>query len=425
MRAHLAVALAVLLLLPLAPHAQSGRRSSPGEAKKNDSTKPPDTKTPAPTPTVEQSDTPTVSEEVEDDGDAIKVETNLVTVPVIVSDREGRYVSDIRQEEFAVTEDGAEQSIAFFATVNEPFHVVLMLDTSASTTVEKLRQVQDAAIAFAGQLQAGDLLKVISFDDEVRDLCDFTGDRALLASAIRSTRPGKGTRLYDAFDLAFRALRRVKGRKAIVMLTDGVDWHSDRRTYDDNRRSIEESDVVVYPVRFDTREETERLAREQQRGGKSVDLGTIFGGKIPGMPEGTIVVNPRGGGRTDPRDSTGDPSRDASRNGIPGGTFPDATARRPDEGDESIRALMDRIYKLADDYLNEMTRTSGGTLVRADNTAALPRAFSQIADELRTQYSLGYYPTNAARDDKYRKIRVRAARKGVAVRTRPGYRARK
>lgn len=420
-----ALTLAVVLLPAYAPRAraQAGRRAPQVGNEKATPQKTTDAKPPAPTPTVETVDA------VEDDEDeAVKVETNLVTVPVIVSDHAGRYVADVKQEEFAVSEDGAEQKVAFFATVSAPFHVVLMIDTSASTTVEKLRQVQDAAIGFVGRLQTDDRMKVVSFDDEVRDLSvDFTGDRDALVAAIRATRPGKGTRLYDAFDTAFRALRRVKGRKAIVMLTDGVDWHSDRRTYEDNRRAIEESDVVVYPVRFDTRAETEQLARAQERGGQTVDLGTIFGKQIPGLPGGTVVVQPRGGGRTgtDPRDTSSDPSRDATRGGMPRDTTMPDPNTRPGTGDESIAALMDRIYKLADDYLNEMARTSGGTLVRADNNAALPRAFQQIADELRTQYSLGYYPTNAAHDGKYRKIRVRTTRKDVAIRTRPGYRAKK
>jgi VWFA-related protein len=343
-------------------------------------------------------------------------------VPVIASDQGGRYVPDLKAEEFTVSEDNAEQKVAFFATVTEPFSVVLMIDTSASASVEKLRQVQEAAIAFTEQLREGDRVKVISFDDEVRDLCDFTSDRATLASAIRSTRPGKGTKLYDAFDRAYRALSRLKGRKAVIMLTDGVDYRSDRRTYDDNRRAIEESDVIVYPVRFDTRAETERLARAQARGGTGpVDLGGVLG-RIPGMPPGSVVINPRGGGR--PEDDRRDP------NGLP-----DATSRRPGEGtgtgpprdrdeasDQSIARMLDILYRTADDYLNELARTTGGRLVPADNLALLPRIFQQIADELRTQYSLGYYPTNAARAGKYRKIRVRTTRKGVALRTRPGYR---
>jgi VWFA-related protein len=428
----LTLAVALVLVLASLSLAQAGRRVSAGDGKKNEQPKPAETKPDASKQTESESKTTDATDasagEVEDDdGEAVKVETNLVTLPVVVSDRGGRYVPDLKAEEFTVAEDGAEQKVSFFATVSEPFHVVLLIDTSASTTVEKMRQVQEAAVTFINNLQEGDRVKVISFDDAVRNLCDFTGDRAALASAIRATRPGKGTQLYDAFDLAFRSLRRVKGRKAIVMLTDGVDWHSDRRTYDDNRRAIEESDVVVYPVRFDTRAETEQLAREQQRGGQSVDLGTILGGKIPGMPGGgTVKVNRRGGTTTGTRDGGGDPSRDASRGGGPDngtGTTAGTVSRTPNEReDESIASLMDRIYKLADDYLNEMANTSGGRLVRADNNMMLPRAFQQIAEELRTQYSLGYYPTNPARSDKYRKIRVRTTRKDVAVRTRPGYR---
>lgn len=430
MRLTLAVAL-VFVLVSLS-FAQAGRRAPTSDGKKNEQPKPAETKPEASKPTETESQTTETTEttettgEVEDDGgEAVTVETNLVTLPVVVSDRGGRYVPDLKPEEFTVSEDGAEQKVSFFATVSEPFHVVLLIDTSASTTAEKMRQVQEAAVTFVNNLQADDRVKVISFDDDVRVLCDFTGDRAALASAIRATRPGKGTRLYDAFDLAYRSLRRVKGRKAVVMLTDGVDWHSDSRTYDDNRRALEESDVVVYPVRFDTRAETEQLAREQQQGGQSVDLGTILGGKIPGLPGGgTIKVNPRGRRPNDTRGG-GDPSRDAGRGGGPGGTdtFPTSTSRGPeDPGEESIRSLMDRIYKLADDYLEEMANTSGGRLVRADNDMMLPRAFQQIAEELRTQYSLGYYPANAARSGKFRKIRVRTTRKDVAVRTRPGYR---
>ncbi|HEV2863332.1 MAG TPA: VWA domain-containing protein [Pyrinomonadaceae bacterium] len=419
--------LALLLLLQLAPAplAQSGRRAPPPPPEK---TAPPADAKPNPTPSPE----PPANEPDDPDEEAVRVETNLVTVPFIVSDRGGRYVADLKQDELNVSEDGVEQKVSFFAAVNEPFSVVLMMDLSASTTTEKLRLIQDAAVRFTEQLQPGDRVKVISFDDQIRDLCDFTGDRARLASAIRATQPGKGTRLYDAFDVAYRALRRLKGRKAVVMLTDGMDYYSAGRTFDDNRRAVEESDVIVYPVRFDTREETERLARAQAGGGVTIDLGTVLGGRLPGGLPGTVVINPRGGTTTtggrrptnDPRDPR-DPTR-------PGGRpsddpFPDPTSRRPDDptNGDSISVMLDRLYRLADDYLDMMARVSGGRLLRADNMLALPAAFSQIADELRTQYSLGYYPTNTARDGKLRKIRLRTTRKNVSVRARPGYRARR
>jgi VWFA-related protein len=409
--------------------AQAGRRVPPGSAEKRNTQERPAESKPAesPAPPKREEETAADAEEV-DDGEAVRVDTNLVTLPVIANDRGGRHVADLKAEEFTVAEDGVEQKVAFFAAVAEPFSVVLLIDTSASTTVEKLRQVQDAAVAFVGQLRPGDRVKIISFDDDVRDLSGFTDDRGALAAAIRATRPGKGTRLYDAFDAACRALRRLKGRKAVVALTDGVDFRSAQRTYEDNRRAVEESDVVVYPVGFDTRAETERLMREQEGGGRGVDLGTILGGRIPGMPPpGAVVIRPRGGGSR----RTGEEGR------RPDGP-PDATSRRPDDttggpvggdrdrsGDAGIRGMLDQLYGLADDYLDEMARTTGGRLVRADNPSMLPAAFRQIAEELGTQYSLGYYPTNAARDGKYRKVRVRTTRRDVALRTRPGYRARR
>jgi VWFA-related protein len=428
--------LVVFALLVTNAFAQSGRRSAPAPNEKKTGERPPDMKAePTPSPTPEP--TPPLSEltpeEIEDDGDAVRVETDLVTVPVVVSDRRGLYIPDIKQDEFSVTEDGAPQQVAFFANVTEPFHVVLVLDTSASTTVEKLNQVQRAAVAFVEQLDADDRLKVISFDDEVRELSDFTGDRAKLAGAISSTRPGKGSRVYDAFDLAYRSLRRVKGRKAIVFLTDGVDFHSRAKSYDDNRKAVEESDVLVYPVRFDTREETERLARAQSQGGGAVDLGSILGDKIPGLP-GSVIISPRGTTRNDPRNGRRDPRGGGTndpRDTRPGDRpFPDATTGPNDQrptgmSNDSISNMLDGLYRIADDYLEELSNTSGGRLLRADNPSALPFAFAQIAAELRTQYSLGYYPSNRARDGKFRKVRVRTTRKDAAVRARPGYRARK
>jgi VWFA-related protein len=209
------------------------------------------------------------------------------------------------------------------------------------------------------------------------------------------------------------------------MLTDGVDYRSDRRTYADNRRAVEESDVLVYPVRFDTRAETEQLARAQARGGGGpVDLGGVLG-RIPGLPPGSVVINPRGGRRPeeeDRRNPSGLPDATSRRPGDGPGTTPLPPRDREEATDQSIARMLDQLYRTADDYLNEMARVTGGRLVPADNQLLLRRSFQQIADELRTQYSLGYYPTNPARDGKFRKIRVRTTRKGVALRTRPGYR---
>jgi Mg-chelatase subunit ChlD len=443
------VALVVSLSLAAGVAAQAGRnrQRNPDPQKK--------VERPTNPPTDEQNkegrDEAEASDSITDqqDVDTVKVETNLVTVPVIASDRGDRYIPDLKQEEFSVYEDGVKQEISFFETVTAPFNLVLMLDTSASTQ-DKLSQIQQAAIAFTEQLQKADRVKVISFDDRVRDLSDFTSDRAVLQWAIRGTRPGQGTKLYDAMAFALKALQRIKGRKAIVIFTDGVDSYSDRESYDKNRRMIEEAGIIIYPIRYDTREDLERMIRQQQQSGQVIDLASILGGGSPGttpttFPGGTTIPSGRPGGGTigtslprlpggviisrdsrnprndpyppgDPRNNDPTDPRNDPRND------PTNTSRNPNPNDPTSIEL-DMLYKTADAYLSEIADKSGGKLHRADTLVSLPRAFKQIADELRTQYSLGYYPPKPERDGKYRKIKVTTTRKGTVVRARPGYRA--
>src|SRR5882672_1618717 len=187
-----------------------------------------------------------------DAGDVIRVDTTLVTIPVSVTDRDGRYIPNLRKEDFRLWEDGVEQSVAFFASVDKPFSVVLMLDTSGSTRF-RLEDIQDAAITFVNQLRQDDRVMVVSFDDDLRVLTEFTSDRYRLRDAIRRTRPGNGTRLYDALDLVMnQRLNRVEGRKAIVLFTDGVDTTSRHSSYTSNVRDAEELDALIYPVQYDT-----------------------------------------------------------------------------------------------------------------------------------------------------------------------------
>ncbi len=371
--------------------------------------------------------------------EAIRIDTTLVTVPVIASTRNDVYVHDLRQAEFSLYEDGVKQEIVFFATIKTPFHVVLMLDTSASTQ-EKLKHIQRAAVAFINQLQMADRVKIISFDDEVRQLSDFTNDRAELRRAIEAIRPGQGTRLYDAVRLAMADLAQVKGRKAIVLFTDGVDWYSNDATYDSNLREIEESGIIVYPIRYDTRAETERIMRQQRASGEEVNLGVIWDGP-PQTPPTVPSPSPGGriGGQRDPYNLPIPPiiiTRAPSDRYPGGGRYPDdrfpdsrtPDARHPDprspgRREDSITIELDSLYRTADRYLEELALKSGGKLHRADTLISLPDAFKQIAEELRNQYSLGYYPTNSKRDGRYRKIQVRVSRKGVVIRARPGYRA--
>jgi len=405
--------------------------------------KPNQRKTEQPTTKTEQ--TPAEPQDVE----TLKIDTNLVMVPVVASDRNGIYISDLRQDEFSISENGVKQEVAFFGTLAAPFHVVLMLDTSASTQ-EKLRVIQNAAFAFVEQLKPADRVKVISFDDQVRDLNEFTSNRETLRSAINSTRSGEGTRVYDAVQLALDTIRKIQGRKAIVIFTDGVDWHSLESSFQSTVRGLDEEGVIVYPIRYDTRDETERIAREQsdQMGPQLPTIDVIRrtpGGTTPQtfpseesiptsgtrpttgpmgipLPEEILRRKRESDRRNDPRNPN-DPT--APFPGTSPSRLPDPTTttngRRTRGGDDSISSMLNMAYATADKYLETLAQKSGGRLLRADNLVSLPEAFAKIAAELRTQYLLGYYPLNKERDESYRKIVISTSRKDVVVRSRPGY----
>lgn len=442
------------IFLPVDSFAQAGRSGrTPDQNQK--------TQRPEPAPPKPEPGAPEDQKEVE----TLKIETDLVTVPVIATDRNGLYIPDLLKNDFSISEDGVQQEIAFFATISVPFHLILMLDTSASTQ-EKLGLIQQTAVAFVEQLQSRDRVKVISFDDQVHDLNDFTNDRGVLKAAIYRTRSGQGTKLYDAFALALTSLARIQGRKAIVMFSDGVDYHSDWASFDGTLRGLDEEGVLVYPIRYNTREDTERIARQQSDQGQQLPTISVVrtppaGTTAPTFPSDDPNAIPTSGTRnkTGPyglplpdeilrRRREGERERDRERDRDrlpparlpapdrrPGGTDtsdswpdrrnePDATpgsaSRR---GQDSIGMLLDHLYFTADSYLKALAEKSGGRLLRADTLGSLPDAFANIAAELRTQYSIGYYPTNKARDDGYRKIRVNSTRKNVAIRARPGYRA--
>lgn len=385
------------------------------------------------------------------DIDTLKTDTNLVTVPVIATDKNGTYLPDLTRDDFMVAEDGVPHEIAFFATVSAPFHVVLMLDTSASTQ-EKLRLIQEAARVFVGQLQPADRVKVISFDDQVKDLNEFTNDRRLVTAAINNTRSGHGTKLYDAFELALNTIRRIRGRKAVVLFTDGVDWHSDAATFDGTLRGLDEEGVIVYPIRYDTRPEAERIAREQndqvlpqlptidviRRAPPSGTTAPTFPSDDPssvptpgstkkvgvlGLPPADEILRRRRESERE-REIRRNPGRMPAPGDIPTDgrrRFPDGTPDPRDRRDDSISGMLDVLYTTADSYLNNLADKSGGKLLRADVLSSLPDAFAKIAAELRTQYLIGYYPIKKERDDKYRRIKVTSKRKGVLIRSRPGY----
>lgn len=434
------------------PQPRSGQQKRHRKAAPKSQPKPQSTPTPPAEEVIEPTPEPT---EEDQDLEKVKVDTDLVIVPVVGATLQGNYIPDLRQEEFAISEDGSAQQIAFFAAVTAPFHVVLLLDTSASTE-DKLGSIRKAAAAFVDQLQKQDQVKIISFDNQVRELSDFSNDRALLKAAIYQSSSGAGTKLYDAFELALSSIRPIKGRKAIVLFSDGVDYHSDVATFEDSLKDLDEEGVIVYPIRYDTRADTERIARasSEEPGLPTIDVlrnpGTTpptFPGGDPnpiptttqprtgpwGLPTADEILRGRRNPETDrlppsdrlpPGGPTGRPDHDPGEVGGRTGGTTRPSSRSKTRSDDSIGLMLDSLYMKADSYLLELATKSGGRIVRADTLSSLPEAFAQIAAELRTQYAIGYYPTNKVHDGRYRKVKVSTTRKDVVIRARPGYRAR-
>lgn len=337
---------------------------------------------PSGAPSVPVADGP---EEV-DAGDVIRVNTTLVTLPVSVMDRDGKYVPNLRKEDFRLWEDGVEQNVAFFASVDKPFSVVLMLDTSGSTR-SRLGDIQDAAITFVSQLRADDQVMVVSFDEQVRVLSEFTNDRYRLRDAIRRTRPGNGTKLYDAVDLVMnQRLNSVAGRKAIVLFTDGVDTTSRHASYDSNIRDAEELDALIYPVQYDT---------YMDMGGGGGGAGSPGSGRWPNS-NGDVLAQ------------------------ILGGIFGGGRGRSGGGGGGGV-GTSKREYDTANRYLEDLAQKTGTRKYQGDSSQNLADAFASIAEELRRQYSLGYYPKTPAQAGQRRQIRVRVNQPNLAVRTRDSY----
>src|SRR5262245_13413671 len=318
------------------------------------------------------------------EGDVLRVDTSLVTVPVSVLDRQGRFISNLKQDDFRIFENGVEQSIAYFEPAEKPFTVALLLDTSASTHFH-LEDIREAAIAFAKQLRPQDRVLIVSFNDEVLLLTEATNDLNLVETVIEYANTGSSTRLYDAVDLTIRErLNKIKGRKAIVLFTDGVDTSSQQATYQSTLSEVDELDALIYPIQYDT---SDYLNAMQQFGSGTVIVTTttrgLFGTSTSTQTYGTPPMN------------NGAP--------IPGSTKAD--------------------YDRADRYLHALADKTGGRLYQANDTRQLAEAFSRIAEELRRQYSLGYYPKTegAAGPDGRREIRVKVKQSNLAVKARDSY----
>ena len=280
-------------------------------------------------------------EEVEE-GDVIRVDTTLVTIPVSVMDRDGKYIPNLRQQDFRIYEEGVEQQIAYFAAADKPFVVALLIDTSDSTSF-KLEEIQNAAIAFLNQLRPEDKVMLVTFNSKVEVLSEPTSDRNRLREAILKAKPNRGTLLYRAVGLTInKYLNAIQGRKAIVLFTDGIDSGGRRAAYEKNIRDAEASEVLIYPIQYET-------------------------------------------------------------------SMPINSARRAEMKEQGNA------------YLRDVAQKTGARHFTADTPQNLSRAFAFIAEELRRQYSLGYYPKTVASQGQRRQIKVTVNRPNAIVRARDSY----
>lgn len=291
-----------------------------------------------------------------DDEDVINIDATLVTIPVSIYSKNGLYISDVRQEEVKIFEDGKEQELAFFRTSEKPFTVAILIDTSPSTEY-KIEEIQRAARAFVDQLKPEDKVLVMEFDGDPQVLTEATTDREKIYKGIAKADFGNGTSLYDAVDFALnKRLNKIEGRKAIVLFTDGVDTVS-RKTYDSNIRDAEESETIIFPIYYNT------FLSNQRNGG-------IFGT----------------GGRN-----------------VGNGTSSEE-------------------YALGKRYLDEISASTGGRVfIPEKTTGGLTRAFEGIAEELRRQYNIGYYPEKIGEVGERKQIKVRVYRPNLIVRARDSY----
>ena len=272
------------------------------------------------------------------------VEIEVINLTVSVTDSRSRYVTDLKNDDFAVFEDGIKQDLSIFRHEDIPISLALVLDTSASMD-EKLGQAQTAAVRFVKTLRPQDNAEVMQFNDRTTVLQDFTPDHQKLEEAIKKTEASGPTALHNALYVALKDLNKMKKaaelrRRAIVLLSDGEDTAS----------LVNDEQVL-------------ELARKTE-----------------------IAIY--------------------------------AISLRPSRVPERNRQQFSQAVHL----LTALSRETGGQVFFPNSISELDTVYDRIAEELRTQYNLGYVSSNARRDGKWRRVVVRApTREGLTIRHKIGY----
>jgi VWFA-related protein len=303
--------------------------------------------------------------------DTIKIDTNLISVPVIVSDRENRYVRDLKIEAFRLFDNQVEQKIAFFDSGEEPLNVVLMLDTSLSTS-GVLKDIKKAAKAFVKELRPQDRAMIVTFDWQELKLTTLTSNRKELESGISEAKVGKfaGTVLHDSLmDVSSRVLQPIRGRKAIILLSDGND-HGSVVTPEELLKSETEADAMIYSIYY----QPEALRFLGPPGPPPFPFPRPFDFGAPQRPRGP-------GGR---------------RGGLRGFGY------------------------YGYDLMEKLSEVTGGRFYQGE-TKNLKDTFTLIAEELRHQYRLGFYPDELKRDGSVHALSVKVNLPDVSVRSRREY----
>jgi VWFA-related protein len=334
----------------------------------------------------------------------MSVDVKVVTLPVTVRDKKGQIVRNLTKDDFVLEEDGRPQVIKYFAQdTNLPLTLGLLVDTSLSQR-NVLDQERNASKAFLDQMltDAKDKAFLIHFDREVELLQDLTSSRDKLQAGLEllktpqlernnggppdpqsspgsgSAQPrmgrGAGTLLYDAIFLASNELmKKQQGRKALIVLTDGDDRGS-KESLQSAIEAAQRADTVVYSILFADSHETNAFG--QQGGGMGRHGGGFPGGGWPGGGPG----GGRGGGR-----------------------YP-----------QEVRVDGKKI-------LDQISKETGGRLYEVSKKLAIDQIYDSIAEELRTQYNLGYTPDKANAEAGYRKVSLVTKQKDLTVQTREGY----
>jgi Ca-activated chloride channel family protein len=342
------------------------------------------------------------SDEV-DEGDVVRVETQLVSVPAVVTDPAGHPLSNLKAENFTLLEDGQAQTITNFGTTDAPFEIALLLDTSGSTR-EDVDLIRSAANSFIAALRPGDRVGVVAFNQAqtikepiatVEVLSELTSDRTALNTAISNLGSSNGTPFYDALeqvaDKIFRQpITDQVRRRAVVALTDGVDSASNS-DFSSAKLKLSRAGIACYFIQVNTEDFVEdRLMKDCQ------DDGRLALSQRQLQRYRQLFVP-----RANAEDYT---------NFCQMGQFEKMSISR-------------ELYNLARREMNDLAKVSGGRSFVATDLSDARAAFARVAADIGTLYSLGYYPTNKARDGKFRAIQlqVRGLKEKAQIRARDGY----